>query len=255
MSGYQEQPMSENVQTLNAGRLTGTSRNVKKLNTGIYQIINIINGKRYIGSAKDLYCRKHIHFSLLKNNKHHNINLQRAFFKYGSENFKFEILLYCAVENLIFFEQRAIDSFSFENELYNFNPKAENCLGVKHTLCSRSNMSNAHKGKKLSEEHKRKIKEKSANMTKETREKISKALKGKNSYLFGRNGISHPCAKSIYQIDKNTNEIIKEWETISSACNSLGITSSHISEICNGSKIRKTAGGFKWEFANKQEDL
>lgn len=45
---------------------------------GIYIIINLVNGKRYIGSSNDLYNRLHEHFHNLKNNKGHNKHLQYA---------------------------------------------------------------------------------------------------------------------------------------------------------------------------------
>jgi hypothetical protein len=51
--------------------------------------------------------------------------------------------------------------------------------------------------------------------------------------------------KPVYQIDKNTNEIIREWESIKEAqieyCIKSGITG-----CCKG-KL-KTAGGFKWKY-------
>ena len=77
--------------------------------SGIYQIKNIINNKVYIGSACDLNLRKRKHFSDLNLNKHHSIILQRAFNKYGGENFVFEILLFCPKEKLRILEQNLLD--------------------------------------------------------------------------------------------------------------------------------------------------
>lgn len=45
--------------------------------------INTVDGKQYIGSAKDFYIRLYEHL----NNKKSNINLQRAFNKYGLNEF------------------------------------------------------------------------------------------------------------------------------------------------------------------------
>ena len=42
---------------------------------GIYMILDLINGKRYIGSSVDMYNRLHEHFHNLKNNKSHNNHL------------------------------------------------------------------------------------------------------------------------------------------------------------------------------------
>lgn len=65
----------------------------------IYQIKNIINNKIYIGSSKNFQKRKIRHLRDLKKGSHHCIYLQRAYSKYGIENFVFEILEECiAVE-------------------------------------------------------------------------------------------------------------------------------------------------------------
>lgn len=59
-------------------------------------------------------------------------------------------------------------------------------------------------------------------------------------------------SKPIVQIDKNTNEIIKEWDSIMDAERALGIDNGHISACCKGKKYYKTVGGFKWKY--KEED-
>lgn len=119
---------------------------IKHINSGIYQIINLINNKRYIGSAYDLNSRCGRHFIDLKKNQHYNLILQRAYNKHGKENFKFEILLYCDKKDLIFFEQRAMDSFN-KKELYNIRTRAENNEGLKHTEEIKKEMSIRFKGK------------------------------------------------------------------------------------------------------------
>lgn len=48
----------------------------------------------------------------------------------------------------------------------------------------------------------------------------------------------------VYQIDKDTDEIIKSFDSISEATKETGIT--HISGVCLGN--RRTAGGFKWKY-------
>lgn len=59
---------------------------------GIYSITNSINGKRYIGQSNDILKRWRNHISKLNNGKHKNSHLQRAWLKYGKDNFVFEIL-------------------------------------------------------------------------------------------------------------------------------------------------------------------
>lgn len=56
----------------------------------IYRILCIPTGKSYIGQTIDINRRKHEHFSTLRRNKHENPKLQKAWNKYGEENFSFE---------------------------------------------------------------------------------------------------------------------------------------------------------------------
>lgn len=65
---------------------------------GIYLIINILNGHRYIGSSVDIYNRLHHHFCLLKRNKSHNQHFQNAWNKYGQDAFHYSVLEYCTKE-------------------------------------------------------------------------------------------------------------------------------------------------------------
>ena len=58
----------------------------------LYEIKNIINNKRYIGRTCNPDTRKKRHFRELEKNKHHCIFLQRAFNKYGKDDFEFSIL-------------------------------------------------------------------------------------------------------------------------------------------------------------------
>ena len=59
---------------------------------GVYQITNIINGKKYVGSAKTFKTRAAGHASSLKNGKHQNKHLQASFDKHGADAFLFEVI-------------------------------------------------------------------------------------------------------------------------------------------------------------------
>src|SRR5699024_265547 len=62
---------------------------------GIYEIVNTINNKKYIGRSVNLNKRRQDHFKALSNNEHYNHHLQRAYNKYGANAFTFNVLEYC----------------------------------------------------------------------------------------------------------------------------------------------------------------
>lgn len=58
----------------------------------IYKILNIQNNKVYIGQTNNFNRRKNEHFKHLKYKKHENKPLQEDYIRYGSFNFKIEII-------------------------------------------------------------------------------------------------------------------------------------------------------------------
>lgn len=56
----------------------------------IYTITNKINNKKYVGITNNIVKREFDHFNDLKKQQHCSIKLQRAYNKYGKENFVFE---------------------------------------------------------------------------------------------------------------------------------------------------------------------
>lgn len=127
--------------------------------SGIYAIVNKINGKRYVGSAKRLRYRYAEHVRLLNANKHHSPTLQRSWNKYGVEAFEYVVLeVVDDLAMLIAREQSWIDRYNCTGQRgYNISPTAGSPRGVKHTEQSKKNMSAAAIGKRHSEEHKAKI--------------------------------------------------------------------------------------------------
>jgi len=86
--------------------------------TGVYQIINEINNKRYIGSSIDIDHRYRTHLSTLRNNSHSNKKLQYAVNKYGIDKFHLQYLEECDSNELLIIEQKHIDNVD-KDLLYN----------------------------------------------------------------------------------------------------------------------------------------
>lgn len=111
------------------------------MNSGIYQI-SFPSGRRYIGSAKNFAIRWRGHKTKLKAGKHCNRILQAAWDKYEGAAL-FERLLICAPEDLLFYEQMAIDSLSPE---INVLTVAGSSLGYKHTEETKAKFKNRRRG-------------------------------------------------------------------------------------------------------------
>ena len=85
---------------------------------GVYIIKNKITNKFYVGHSVDIYQRFNSHKSYLKRGIHHCIYLQRAWDKYGEDNFDFIIIkLYNSELDSIELEQYYINNF--KDSLYN----------------------------------------------------------------------------------------------------------------------------------------
>jgi group I intron endonuclease len=104
------------------------------MSTGVYKWTCTVNGKVYVGSAAtSLRQRRHDHRKLLRYNKHSNQHLQRAWNKYGEENFVFATIERCLPELCLGREQHWIDYYrSYDRRYgYNISPTAGSCLGTR----------------------------------------------------------------------------------------------------------------------------
>lgn len=74
---------------------------------GIY-VIETPGGSQYVGSSRNMRSRSHQHRVKLRAGKHANNRLQDAWNTHG-DNLLIRPLIVCAIRDLKFFEQRAID--------------------------------------------------------------------------------------------------------------------------------------------------
>lgn len=68
--------------------------NITTIKSGIYLIVNKVNGKWYVGSSINIDNRIKGHINNLKSNRHGNYYLQQSFNKYGINSFEFVKLYY-----------------------------------------------------------------------------------------------------------------------------------------------------------------
>ncbi len=179
---------------------------IEESKSGVYQIRNIINNKRYIGSAFDIKGRWRIHKRHLRKGMHCNDYLQRAWNKYGEDSFLFEILE--RVSNgilskrefrdpLLAREQHYKDLYKSYDRKYGYDicKTAGSALGVIRTEEYKKKLSETKKrlnvrpmlGKKHSEESKRKMSIAHLGIiaSNETRKKLSTLRSGKNNPMHG----------------------------------------------------------------------
>lgn len=131
---------------------------------GVYCITNTTNGKVYIGSTVNLDRRCKDHLRRLRQGQHHSPKLQAAWNKYGEEVFTFTVLTECSRDFLQACEQAAIDQYNAAIDGYNIQRQVtlspdEICKARAASPTPRPPCSD------------------------ETKEKISKANKGKQSWL------------------------------------------------------------------------
>ncbi len=111
------------------------------MNTGIYAIENTVNGKTYVGSAVNLKVREQRHLRDLRCGEHHSRKLQNSYNKHGEGVFVFKPLLVCREEDLLFYEQLAIDKYDTVKTGYNIAPTAGSAPGIKRSDETRIKMS------------------------------------------------------------------------------------------------------------------
>lgn len=95
------------------------------MQTGIYEIVHVASGKRYVGSSIDIPRRWGEHLRQIRGGRHANPKLMNFFRKYGEDAFEFRVLLECSASDMLIFEQQEIDKGAY----LNISPTAGNTLG------------------------------------------------------------------------------------------------------------------------------
>lgn len=171
-------------------------------NTGIYRYINRQNGKSYVGQSLDLKHRHNEHLSSLRRGADGCVLLQRAWDKYGEDNFTYEIICLCQPEELDALEIKYVKEFNSYLDGYNCNEGGAGNSGFNHSDITKAKiskasrgrqvttetlrrMSAAQKGRKISDTHRRAS---SDAWTTERKQMLSASRSGANNPNFGRVG-------------------------------------------------------------------
>ena len=125
---------------------------------GVYAIINPRRHRAYIGSSVHVMKRLGKHFNDLRSGRHHCIHLQRAWDKYGEDEFYWDVFDLGECDTPLFErEQVFIDQFWDSNNLYNTCRFAGDCRGVKQTEETKRKRAEKLRGSKRTDDQKARI--------------------------------------------------------------------------------------------------
>ena len=157
----------------------------EKEKSGVYYLINNINGHTYVGSSINLASRmrNYLNNSFLKSKQNSNMPIVKALLKYDQSNFTVLILEYVEIESLTIRETYYITLFI---PYYNVLKQGYSSLGYKHT-----------------EETKKLLSELGKNRTHSdlTKALISKAITGENNPFYNK---SHSIETKLRMSEANS---------------------------------------------------
>lgn len=217
---------------LNIGR--NMKRRGREKISGVYIIRNIRNGKTYIGISENVMKRFGEHRCELRGGYHHSQKLQEDWNLYPKEDFIFEIIEEVTGEkNLEEREKYYIKLYDSCENGYNSNQGGYGLMPGKMTEEARQKISNANKGRHVSQE---------------TRVKISKGNKGKKASDEAKKhmsdaklGCKHP--KSVFS-EEDIREIrykVSQGHTQTEVAKAYGVSQGEISNIVNGKRYNNVS--------------
>ena len=197
---------------------------------GIYKITNTLLNKVYVGCASNIRMRWNGHLHDLRQEKHPNSYLQKAWSKYGESNFKFEIIEFCDIVNLHEREHYWVITLDCLDRSKGYNLKPTDPLGHSlHSEETREKLRTANKGKKPSELCIQKLKERT--LSKEHKELLIESRKSINFKELHR----EKRGKKI--INTETNMV---YGSLAELCEILNITKGSLSRKLLGKRPNNT---------------
>lgn len=212
--------------------------------SGIYKIENQVNHNVYIGQSTNILYRWYWHKDKLRTQKHYNEHLQKAWNKYGENNFKFSILETCKSEELNEREMYWDIFYRKDHTLYNIRSTGDQKpMSQEH----RDKIGKSLKGKYVGEKNSMYGK----HHTEEYKRQMSKKMSGKNAYWYGKHRSDETKEKlrqaslgkkqkpedlakrsrPVLQFDLS-HRFIREWCSTREASRQLGIRDSSVVQSC-----------------------
>jgi len=142
--------------------LTPTRNRPHAMQSGIYMILNTLNGHYYIGSTSNFAQRSRKHKTLLTTGKHPNKHLNNAYACYGADSFEFLILEYVSIELLLAREQEYLNDYydggiNCYNQSKNVHSTMRGRTHSEETIAKMSGPNNHRFGKPMTLETKEKL--------------------------------------------------------------------------------------------------
>lgn len=238
------------------------------MKSGIYKFTSKTTGLSYIGKSVDIQRRYKDHKRTDDGYSFHN-----AIKEHGWEDFTFEILEYCEIEQLNERERYWIAYYDTYHHGYNETPGGEGSptSGKRKSVAQYDLNGNfiAIYDSILEAERQLNLKPKSSNISGVCTGKhyedhgyqwryldqnidyklnIGKSLRHEKCQQGALNGLlnGQSSVRKIAKCDKSTKEIIKEYNSIKEASEENKIHFSCIYRVCSGE--RKSAGGYYWKY-------
>lgn len=233
----------------------------------IYKIINVRNGKFYVGSAVNFAKRKAKHKWRLKRGDHSNKHLQAAWNKHGEKAFVFAIVQEVPEgEDLLEMENRWLHEHVGREYCYNIAADATSpgtgksgplnpMYGKRfnHTKETKEKISKTSKGRPMSEAAKEKIRAslKGHVLPPDVREKISNTLKGEGNYWYGktRPEFAEKVRKAVFC---PTNGVT--YPSVRHAREALDIPPTTINRALKSGQPISRGPFYQWEFRYVEKD-
>ncbi len=199
-------------------------------NSGIYQIVNNITQKRYIGYASNIRRRLKQHVSLLNQKLHPNFYLQKSWIKYTINNFSYEVIEECNIENLPKREDYWVKVFKTTERYYGYNIKlTDPYKNPKHSKETIDKLKRISKGRKVSD------------LCIQARKKVQTSPEGK---LRQREGLNKVNYKILHREKKGKK--VKNMDTgiiynsLAEVCEIIGMRKGNLSRMLLGKRKNKT---------------